>query len=346
MIYPYRVFVSYSHEDAETARQVVRHLKLIRQRPIWDKDIAVGTPFTDQIKNGIAFAHAFIPIVTESSNRRPWVHQEIGYSMGVGVPTLPLAIGALPRGIIQGLHALVIKHDLSDLKKLLTIETIDHVVNEARDQSYAIFACAALPEERAAMLADYAEKVLDLRQYGKVRQCGALSSFCIPTEQVTNPVWDKREGKFFRTPFARGLQQKERLALEKHAQKCGCDLIISPSISFRQYGPGVRKARLETLRSFLAKMPDDKVRVVIQEEISSQNLLIIGDWFVAESISPRPTVGYFQTVATRHAPTVLNRVAEFDVKFEELLRKFIPNGGSSRKKAIAEIDKIIKSAKS
>jgi len=75
----YRVFISYSHEDLDVAERIVRVLEENGLVPMWDKEFLWGHGFPEQIKNFIAHAHVFTPLITESSSQRGWVHQEIGY---------------------------------------------------------------------------------------------------------------------------------------------------------------------------------------------------------------------------------------------------------------------------
>ena len=47
-------------------------------------------------------------------------------------------------------------------------------------------------------------------------------------------------------------------------------------------------------------MPDDKVKIVITARARDGNLTIVGDWFVAESLTPRTGLGYKQTIFSWH----------------------------------------------
>jgi hypothetical protein len=46
--------------------------------------------------------------------------------------------------------------------------------------------------------------------------------------------------------------------------------------------------------------------------------VIVGDWFYAESRDPGPTTNYSHTFFTWHAPTVLQKIEEFDGRFEAI----------------------------
>lgn len=347
-MYPYRIFICYSHEDLVAVQTIAKHLDSMGLKPILDKDISPGRLFTEEIKYSIKFSHVFMPIITKVSNERPWVHQEIGYAMGVGVPVMPLVVGELPKGLIQQLQALDLGKESGNsdnlekkLKELLTEEKIETIINSDHERFNACFECMKYPTERTEMLGLYPKQLFDMGSYGMVRQIGTLTSFCIPNRSMSNPIWDKREGKIPRSEYYRKLQRQERKELERHARKCGCKLIINTDITYENNGPGAREARLIVLLEFLKGMPNDKVELVIRPGQEARNLLIVGDLFSAESMTPRPGEGYYLTVFTRHAPTVLEQVNQFDEEFQELLIESVPAGKSSRENAIIEIEKII-----
>src|SRR5439155_21854705 len=74
---------------------------------------------------------------------------------------------------------------------------------------------------------------------------------------------------------------------------------------------------LHVLCDFLRSMPDDKVRVVLSGRPPEGNLILVGDWFLSESLVPRSGQGYRQTLFNSHAPTVYDRVRKFDRESEE-----------------------------
>ena len=330
-VYPYRVFICYAREDNEKALKIETHLRKLGLQAMRDPQLRLASDYPGQIKDFIAFAHIFIPLLTKSSIKRPWVGHEIGYAVGVGVPVLPVVIGTKPEGFIEKVQALTLKPDLSDLARRLTAKKLEDVGRDAPAvfSVAAVFSCesAPLPEDRTAMIIRYAKSVLQLGFSGKVRQSAVLSSFSLPSIASTFSLGgaDAHDK----------LLLEERKALESHARNKGCDLIIDLSVNFPE-----RPARLRALRNFLADMPDDKVRVVLRKFES--NLIIVDDWFLAESISPDRAKGFLQTVFTRHAHTVRRRMEQFDEVFQELLSNFAKDGKSSRDKAIAAIDKEIR----
>ncbi|NQT53941.1 toll/interleukin-1 receptor domain-containing protein [bacterium] len=335
-MYPYRVFVSYSHENGDKAEAIVEHLKSIGLEPVWDAGLQWGPSFAEQIRDGIAFAHAFIPVLTAASTRRTWVHQEIGYALGMHIPVLPLALGELPEGMISDLQARQVGSNLQRMEELLTAEAVHRLVTQAREQAPASFELAELAQHRTEMLIRYATKVLNLGQHGHVRQAAAFSSFCIPDKPTVHPIWDEREGQVHPPESYRRLLLKERRALEAHAREAGCSLILSPFIR-RDSMPGhARRARLVTLLEFLERMPPEKLTVAFVDQPRG-NLLIVGDWFEAECRSPHVGRGYEMTVCTRHAPTVLEQIERFDERLEVALEEQRAEPLRSRDKAIEAV---------
>lgn len=335
--YPYRVFVSYSRPDREWASAVVDHLKQIGLKPRWDANLQAGASFTDQIKDDIAHAHAFIPLLTKEANRHPWVHQEIGYAMGLRVPVLPLAVGKLPNGLAQQLQSIPIP-DVAALEEALEVELtfakIDALVERSRNEPIANFEWAELLEPRTELLVKYAHWVRGFGEYAHVRQAGALSSFSLPDRPFGHPIWDEISGDDPLSAFAKQKLGEERRILEAHAREKGCTLIVSPGAAFACSGARRTTPRIRVLIEFLESMPDDKVAVAFQTGEKSRNELILGDWFAAESQTRLPGVGYEQTICTCHAPTVLNRLAEFEHRIGQL-------GKLSRPEALDKLQGLI-----
>lgn len=344
---PYRVFISYSHEDHDLAVKIVEVIKNNGLTPMWDKDFLFGHGFQDSIKTFIAHAHVFLPIITESSSERGWVHQEIGYAMALNVPVLPVTLGTLPGEMIRELQAIQLK-DLDELNDKLSRENFDNLVKSYQHAQLALFQCAEHAEDRAIMMTKYANDVLQLKHvlqlgaYGCVRQKGALSSFHIPKEVVSHHIWKERyDKKHQRSEYYHKHLREERLALEEHALVKGCRLIINPYLDYKMYGTEARIARLKTLVEFLESMPDNKVQVAINRSMLNENLTIVGDWFAAKSVSASLGRGYLQTIFTRHAPSIQEKIELFDHEFKELLQASGWTSTQSKVVAIETIKEII-----
>src|ERR1039457_3355522 len=147
IMHPYRVFVSYFHNDGTIAARVVGHLRKIGMKPIWDENLRGGEDYRVQLEMDITFAHVFLPILTPESSVSLWVNQEIGYAKGKSVPVLPLAIGELPpEGFIDPLQTVGVNEDLSNLEQMLKPETVHRVVS-SQETAPAVFECAELPHD-------------------------------------------------------------------------------------------------------------------------------------------------------------------------------------------------------
>lgn len=333
MGYRYRVFVSYSHEDRAIAERVVERLRSLDMRPTWDEDLPPGERVREAIEAGIGFSHVFVPIITAIANNRPWVHQEVGYATALRVPVLPLTIGELPAGLISNLHGKRLEPDLVDLPRVLTREAIETLVRHGYRSSLVPTECARTPHERTQRIVQQAERVRDFGAFGRVRQHGGLGSFSIPRDPVDHENWRKRDGLIERPHHYRELQREERTLLEEHAREAGCDLILDPTSLLNTHGPESRAVRFRMVIEYLESMPDDNVRVVLRGNLEPGTLIIVGDWFVAESLAPRQGQGYMQTVFTQHGPTVLRRIREFDDRFDQCVKEARREVGESLRAA-------------
>jgi len=351
-MYSCRVFISYSHDDSRLAEQVQARLRDIGAVPMSDVDIVGGARFSEEIRQRISHAHVFISLLTKNSKGRPWVHQEIGYAMGLAVPVLPLALDELPEGMAHEIQAVKAGAELGDLDQCLTSTVLDNAVWRSRQSGRTTFECADQLRQRTQMLVDNSNALLRTQGPCRIRQRMAFSSFGLPNRSARHPDWDVRDGVDHRSSEVRDLLRQERVVLESHAREAGCDLVIDPYVSaeeadvhapesprFKHRIEGTMK-RLEILREFLESMSDDKVRVVIQKGQIEGSILIVGDWFAAEAVVPHYKGGYKQTILTRHAPTVLSKIQEFDRDFDESLSDAGLHGESSRSAAIRTIDEI------
>jgi hypothetical protein len=342
----YRIFISYAREDIEIARKIVNHLKKLRFKVIWDQDLPGGRGFHQETKDYIAFSHVFILLYTINSKSAPWVHQEAGYALGVGIPVLPLYIAEAPEvGFIGHLNGRPIGEGGKDLEKELTAGTIKHLISDDQQKSKAIYEVAMLQDERASAIVRKTLRAMDLGPSGRLRMSTVFTSFAIPDKPWHHPDWDAVESKHNQSEQYRGVLRDERRALEKYAKRCGCDLLIYPYIKLRDSDPKAYKIRLCTLADTLSGLSPKKTSVVIKSQNMRNNLLILGDWFMAESLAVFPGKGIYQTMFTRHAPTVLARAEEFDREFQDEAEITKTNLRLSLSNAIDEIYKIIDSIK-
>jgi hypothetical protein len=336
--YPYRVFLSYSSDDKPLAEQLVKALRAAKLTPVWDKDLQPGQRFTDAIRAGITHAHVFMPLLTESSSVRPWVHQETGYAIAMEVPPLPIAVGAVPDVMISDLEA----HKISDLSEFdggAVRKWIDSLMSRREEIDRNLFT-APLAEMRAEKIAALTREALDHRDvvHGPFRQRGAFSSFVLPNEPPDSDGWVLRDGKVQRSEHLYGRLYDERQSLEEYTRLRGCRLIIDPSQSLPANGDRARAVRLNTVLRFLQDESVEQVEVVVHKHDRPGSLTIVGDWFSALSTEPKAGKGYQNTRFTCHAKSVLHAIRDFDAQFERLLAETVPAGGDSRQVATAAVE--------
>ena len=316
-VYPYRVFISYSREDCALAKIVAETLQSVGLIPLWDQDIRPGVRFSDAIKNSIATAHLFMPLITERSQQRPWVHQETGYAIGINVPVVPIALKTLPGEMIAELQAIAVEPDLCDLGQRLKEADLDQIVRCPPPPPFVGTQVAEAPEHRTEWLVRCANWLLDNGRYGRLRQRALFSSLSIPDKDVHDPIWDRYDGKPPKSLELRQLLREERIALERHVRIQGCTLILAPDIDFLPVGADVHRAQLETLIECLDAIPGDRIEVVFSPRVDEGNVTIIGDWFVTHALIPRPGALFRQSVFSSHAPTVLKWMTRFDQQVDE-----------------------------
>jgi hypothetical protein len=341
MTYPFRIFLSYSHEDSALALLASQALTKIGYIPKWDKNIRPGIAFTEEIKRLIHLSHVFMPLITERSSKRPWVHQETGFATALNIPVLPVAIGSVPGEMVSQLEAVVVNNDLSDFADKISTIDLDHLVKSPQGYLISSVEISDWPERRSELLAKNSRLVSERNEFGRVRQRAALSSFSIPDRDYSNAIWKKRDGNMVRGDFYHNLLREERQELEKHARDQGCDLIIDPDFCLERNGMMATRTRLQILLEFFESMPDDKLRVMLSPQARDGNLTVVGDWFSAESVSPRPGEGHRQTIFTWHPPTVLKIMLKFDEQFNEIAADCSYGISLSKERAIHRIKEIL-----
>lgn len=342
----YRAFISYSREDLKLVQKIVSVLnsEAVGVQAVWDQNFAYGYGFHEQIKTFIAHAHVFLPVITDTSSHRGWVHQEIGYALALNIPVLPITVGVLPGEMIQQLHAIQLTEgeEESQLVSHLTPQVFDNLVNRVRDTSFATYECAELPEDRSRMMAEYAMSVIDLGEHGEVRQRGGLSSFHIPEDVITHPDWAVRYLPGSRGHFHCRSLRRERSALGKHAKELGCRIVVNPDIPYKELCRDARVLRLQALVKFLKDDNYPDVKVAFDKDmLDPESLTIVGDWYCAESVSTSGGQGYRQTIFSRHAPSMRIRTELFDEDFRRLLNDLNWTEENSRTKAIEAVEKLI-----
>lgn len=339
-MYHYRVFVAHASADNDLADDVLGVLGRMRLRPLSDHNLPPAEDFIDQIQSLIGRSHLFMPILTRNSAENLWVHEEIGYALGAGIPVLPLKTDEVYPDKMQMLtlrQAVTLPSDVTRLKQLLKPKDIDSLVIKKGKDSRLAMECADNAKARTEQIA------AGDRWTGRcrVRQRAALSAFSIPDAHPRDPIWRQRDWDTARDDEFHELQRQERVSLEQHARRSGCDLFIDPTVVYADHQKGALHTRLLVLRQFLESMTDRQVRVAMGEPAREGNLTIVGDWFYGETVSAWKGFGCVQSVFTWHAPRVYQKIREFDRLFSAY---YDPSPSpSSRERAIAKITERIRS---
>jgi hypothetical protein len=336
-----RVFISYSHKDKELVTRLKNDLgNRCGVNLVSDKNLAAGSGFHEQIKDYIASAHVFMPLITKESSQRGWVHQEIGYALALNIPVLPVTTeNHDPGGMLQIIHAVKIDENVENLSVYFNKATFEVILKNT--VSTPMFLCAHLPEERTRMLTAYSDKISNIGEHGIVRQKGGLSSFHIPDECILKKVWNERYIPEVKSEYHKRLQRNERLALEKHAIQGGYKIIITPEYAIKGRSKIAASVRINTLINFLEKYKPETAVVAIQkEETENQSLTIVGDWFLAESVSFKKSDGFTNTFFTRDAAEIQRRTEDFECELQDLLEQNGWSPENSREKAIERLKKI------
>ncbi|SRR5216684_1742937 len=314
--YPYRVFVSYAEEDRPDAARIVSRLRDLELQPVWDQDNRGGRSFVELTKKRVAHSHLFLHLLTRHSVKSMWVNHEVGFAVAHNVPVLPLSLGPMPDGMAGAIHAEVGKQ-MDDLLPRLTRKLINDLLKGG--PGIGVYEVADHTDNRTAAIIGHCEDLTNLAvpQHQRLRHRAAFGSFSLPADP-DDPIWVRRyDGEPWRAnlePRKEALS-RERQLLEQHVRQFGCDLILYPSI------PTITRvaiaARIEILQAFLADMHEASadVRVIFDESALGGNVLIVGDWFCAESATPKAD-GYRHTTITSHAPTILDRIVRFERMFD------------------------------
>jgi hypothetical protein len=75
---------------------------------------------------------------------------------------------------------------------------------------------------------------------------------------------------------------------------------------------------------------------------NTEHTTLVGDWFLAMTVSAKQGGGYLQTIFTRHAPSMQARIEAFDEEFEYLLKDSRWTAEYSRENAIRYLDEKVR----
>jgi hypothetical protein len=246
--------------------------------------------------------------------------------------------------MIESIQAVKLNDDDKVRRKQLNYSILSALLQEK--PMPALYQRAAVVEKRAALMIEYSDKISSMDKFGVVRQKGGLSSFHIPDKHIGHQVWTDRYFPETRSENHKELQLGERKSLQQHADKGGCKLIINPAYAFEGRSSLAARTRIKTMIDFLETMTDEKVIVAIQKRKTSiESLTMVGDWFLAESVSFKDGDGFTNTFFTRNASEITKRIETFDAELEYLLEQLGWTKENSREKAIEELKKFLKSKK-
>lgn len=323
----FRVFLSYSSDDKALVKKIEGLLIRNGLEPYYDRTLPSGTDYISEIQKRIAHSHAFVPIITPNALASQWVNQEIGYAVALRVPILPVAIGKVTDklGMLSKLQVTAaVRAELDPIALQITPARIAALITEMMTTTVVPCSVANQQTGRAEMLSRYADEVKAMERSGPLRQMAALSTFSVPAVNLGDPVWKQRYGELSGNDERHKANRSERISLGEHAARSGARLILNPVPALNslaaKFGHSACVARLETLIEYLTDPGQDCCRVVVTAPdfvLPSPNLTILGDWFAAEAVSP-DAAGFRQTILTRHTPTVLRHVGEFDGLYAEL----------------------------
>jgi hypothetical protein len=117
---------------------------------------------------------------------------------------------------------------------------------------------------------------------------------------------------------------------------------MAPSLGPEKYKDEALLLRQKELLAFLEDKAMHDLKPIVLSEPESQNILIVGDWFYAESRNPGRRSNYNHTFFTWHAPTVLARIEEFDSTFEAIRKQKGIDPRLLRRNARDRLEEIIK----
>jgi hypothetical protein len=343
----YRIFISYSSKDKDQKDILSKVLEDNGLCPVSNSEFSIGHGFLDQIKKFIAHSYVFMPVISKSSNKSGWVHEEIGLAIAHNIPVLPIVIeqNSLPTDMIQEFQAIfsdlkttdneLLNKEINKLKNRITWQEIDKLIKMSeRGPRRPIYECAYLHLERTLMLVEYASDTANFfsEQPKLFRQSGGLSSFHIPDSSPDSEEFKLRYlGSNQRVDTLNQNLREERIIFEEFAREWGFRIIINLDLKFEESKENaliIRKSRLNTLLKFFQGLPRSPERsggrfeVVIDENLNKhRNIIIVGDLFMAESLAGYQGQGLKQTMYTRHATTIKKQIELFDTRFDELKNK-------------------------
>jgi len=107
-----KVFLSYSAEDKEIAREIKRFLERFEMEVfLAHEDIEPSSDWEEVIIEQLKACDVFIPILTENFRSSQWTDQETGFALSRQIPIIPINISVKPYGFISKYQAFPFNED-------------------------------------------------------------------------------------------------------------------------------------------------------------------------------------------------------------------------------------------
>jgi hypothetical protein len=88
-----KLFISYAHEDAKPAKQLVTVLKKFDVPHFIDSDVDTGRNFNEAIEEALKSATHVVVLVSKKSLQSQWVHEEIRRAKAAKKRVFPILLG-------------------------------------------------------------------------------------------------------------------------------------------------------------------------------------------------------------------------------------------------------------
>ena len=112
----FRIFISHKVEDKKQATKLKQQLERLGMTAfVAHEDIKPKREWLDTIENALFSMDAFIALITDGYNEKPWTSQEVGFAYCLhktrNIPFISVRLGDDPKGFIQPIQAFSPKSD-------------------------------------------------------------------------------------------------------------------------------------------------------------------------------------------------------------------------------------------
>jgi hypothetical protein len=246
-------------------------------------------------------------------------------------------VDQVPQGLIEGTQPLKLEGNYSDARETLSAYDFGLLI-DADTNRRATYECTEDNARRAKLLAEYADHVRKIEEHGLVRQIASSTTFHIPDRGPKDPIWRRL---FPHPSYGENLFEalaQERVALQEHAEKRGCRLIIDSvekmNSVYKSHGLEGVRTRIELLRDFLQEAVHPVVAAINNDANRTGSITLVGDWFLSEAVSSSETRVLRQAVFTRDIRMVQRHLDDFEHQMHDLLAARGWTEADSRARAI------------